>query len=298
MKKQSSTISVQAGKIEFVRKNSIHLGWRDLYRNILSLTWPRFLLAVLAVYLLLNLLFATAFTLGGPCLAEVPQGSFPGAFFYSVQTLSTVGYGHVYPKTAYGDIVTTLEIMVGMFFTAAITGLIFVRFSRPVAQLLFSDHLVICHYNGMPTLQFRVANLYHQTMVDAEFRLMMVRKEAIDDEEDARRFHTLKLEYDRLILFPTALTIRHVIDETSPLFGVTPASLESSASRFMASIVCVDTVIPASVHSEADYLWSDVRFDHRFVEIYHEHPDGRMEVDYGRVHETELHPKRLFRLEK
>lgn len=108
-------------------------------------------------------------------------GSFSSAFFYSVQTLSTVGFGHLYPATFYGAVITTLEITVGLFSTAVVTGLIFVRFSRPVARLLFSETMVISNVSGKPTLQFRVANLHHQPMVEAEFRLMMIRKERIDD---------------------------------------------------------------------------------------------------------------------
>ena len=138
MKKSSSPISIRSGKIEFVRTDSNRREWRDLYRTVLALSWPRFALAVLAVYLGLNLLFATVYLLGGNCIAEMEQGSFTSAFFFSVQTLSTVGFGHLYPATLYGDIVTTIEIVVGMFFTAVVTGLIFVRFSRPVARLIFS----------------------------------------------------------------------------------------------------------------------------------------------------------------
>ncbi len=278
---------MQAGKIEFVRTNSEKPGLRDLYRTILALSWPRFAVAVLSVYLLLNVIFATAYLAGGPCIAEMQPGSFSSAFFFSVQTLSTVGFGHLHPANFYGNIVATTEIVVGMFFTAVVTGLIFVRFSRPVARLLFSETMVISNYNGKPTLQIRVASLHHQAMVEAQFRMMIVRKELIDGDDGAHRFHTLKLEFDRLIIFPSAVTIRHVIDETSPLHGVTSAQLEASATRFITSIVCIDTIIQAPVQSQMAYLASEVHFGRRFVEIYSHHPDGRLVVDYGRLHETE-----------
>ncbi|NJM36779.1 MAG: ATP-sensitive inward rectifier potassium channel 10 [Akkermansiaceae bacterium] len=286
-RKSPSAITTQAGKIQFVRTNSVKPGLRDLYRSILALSWPQFAVVVLSVYLLLNVLFACTYLAGGVCITGMLPGSFSSAFFYSVQTLSTVGFGHLHPANLYGDVVTTIEIVVGMFFTAVITGLIFVRFSRPVARLLFSEKMVISNYNGKPTLQIRVANLHHQAMVEAEFRMMIVRKELIDGDDAARRFHTLKLEFDRLVIFPAAVTIRHVIDETSPLHGVTYAQLEASATRFMTSIVCIDTVIQAPVQSQMGYVASDVCFGHRFVEIYTDHPDGRLEVDYGRLHETE-----------
>lgn len=290
MKKPVAPVSVRSGKMEFLRTNSGGREWRDLYRTVLSLSWLRFALVVLTVYLGLNVCFASAYMLGGPCIAEMSPGSFSDAFFFSVQTLSTVGFGHLYPATVYGNIVTTVEIVIGMFFTAVVTGLIFVRFSRPVARLLFSRTMVICPFDGKPSLQLRVANLQHQPMVEAEFRLMMIRKEWLADDEDVRRFYPLKLDFDRLIMFPSALIIRHIIDESSPLFGVTPQHLEKWEARFLTSIVCIDTVIPAPVQSQADYTWRDVHFGHRFVEIYTEHEDGRLGVDYGRVHETEPVP--------
>lgn len=285
--KPSSPVSVRAGKMEFLRTNSGSREWRDVYRSVLSLSWPRFSIVVLTIYLILNLMFSTAYALGGPCVAGMTPGSFSTAFFFSVQTLSTVGFGHLYPATLYGDIVTTIEIVVGMFFTAVVTGLIFVRFSRPVARLLFSRTMVISSFDGRPSLQLRVANLRHQAMVEAEFRLMLIRNERLAEGGDFRRFYALKLDFDRLIMFPAALTIRHIIDEQSPLHGVTPKELEKCDARFMTSIVCVDSVIPAPVQSQADYTWRDVHFGHRFVEIYTEHEDGSLEVDYGRVHETE-----------
>ncbi len=287
MKSRPRDVAVKSGKLEFLRRNSSHSPWHDLYRTVLALSWPEFTLLVLGVYFGLNLLFALAYLLGGDCIAEMPAGSFSSAFFFSVQTLSTVGFGHLHPITLYGDVVTTIEILVGMFFTAVVTGLIFVRFSRPTANLLFSETLVICPYDGKPSLQLRVANLQHQPMVEAEFRLMLIRKERILEEDDIRKFYPLKLEYSHLIMFPSALTIRHFIDEKSPLFGVTAEQLKQSHARFLTSIVCMDTVTQSPVQSQMDYTWEDVHFGHRFVEIYNEHEDGTLEVDYGRIHETE-----------
>lgn len=278
--------------MEFVRSNDAQWGSRDLYRMVLSLNWPRFLLMALAVYVLINSLFAGLYLLGGDCISGMEPKSFSGAFFFSVQTLSTVGYGHWYPTTFYGDLLTTVEIVVGLFLTAVVTGLVFVRFSRPMARLMFSDRMVIRPFGGMPSLQFRVANLQRQAMVEAEFRLLMVRKESVPEEDDIRRFYDLKLEISRMVMFPHALTIRHRIDESSPLAGVTKELLEEGKLRFMASMVCIDTVIQAPVQSQKHYIWHDVHFDHRFVEIYNELEEGRMEVNYGRFHDIEADPFR------
>ena len=290
MKREPRPVTIRAGQLEFLRVNAKGQEWRDIYHWILALSWPRFILLLLGTYLSINLAFAGLYTIGGPCIAEMKPGSYLEAFFFSAETLATVGYGHMYPQTLYGHIVTTCEIMVGLFLLAVITGLIFVRFSRPTARISFSDKLVISPFDGQPTLMLRVANMRTHSMVEAEFRLMMHRDEPTQEGEVIRRFYPLKLHFDRLLAFPAALTLRHTIDEKSPLHGITPDHLRESETRLMASIVCIDTVIPASVQSQQGYSWRDIRFGERFVEIYTELGSDRLSVDYGRIHETEPVP--------
>lgn len=280
-------ISVRAGQVEFVKINTGKWDWRDAYQWLLALSWPRFALFIAAIYIAINLVFAELYSLGGNSIAELKPGSFVEAFFFSVQTLATVGYGHMYPQTLYGHVVTTLEIIAGMFGLAVMTGLIFVRFSRPTARILFSKSIVIAPFNGRPALMLRIANLRHHSLVEAEFRIMLTRDEPILEDESYRHFYTLKLAFDRLIVFPAALTLRHIIDEQSPLHGATPESLEKSRSIFVVSVVGVETVIPAAVQSQQDYTWRDVRFGERFVDVYTQLEQGRLTVDYGRLHDTE-----------
>ncbi len=287
MKKPPTPISVRAGNVEFLKINSVSWEWRDVYHWIVSLTWPSFALVAIGFFLTLNLIFATAYHLGRPCIGEMRADSFSEAFFFSVETLATVGYGHMYPITTYGHVVVTLELMSGMLWTAVTTGLIFVRFSRPTARVLFSDCLVISAFEGRPALMQRVANLRHHTMTDAEFRIIMHRQEVSLEGESVRRYYPLKLTFDRLILFPAAMILRHVIDESSPLHGMTREQMKETDSRFMTSVSCVDTVLQAPVQSLQTYGWKDVRFGERFVEIYDDSSDGRLIVDYGRLHETE-----------
>ena len=280
-------VTVRSGRLQFHKLNTSAWEWRDFYNWMLTLRWPPFSVFVLVVYFAANLLFAFLYFIQPGCVAELPHNSFSDAFFFSVETLATVGYGHFYPATVYGHIVSTLEIMTGMFGLAVITGLIFVRFSRPSARLEFSRVLVIAPFKGRPTLMFRVANLRQHAMAEAEFRIMLIRHEDIDEEDDARIFHALPLQFDRVILFPAALTIRHLIDEKSPLHGVTAADMERDDYRITVSVICVDTVIPAAVQSQYSYTWRDVRFNERFVEIYNELDKDIMEVDYGRISDTE-----------
>ena len=283
-------ISTRAGRTEFLKINAAVGGWRDSYHWVLSLTWPRFALFLASSYVIINLLFAALYVVRPNCIADLEPGSFPQAFFFSVETLATVGYGHNYPATVYGHIVVTIEIFLGMIWIAVITGLIFVRFARPTARILFSNSLVIAPHDGRLSLMFRVANLRHTSMAEAEFKIIYSRDERVLEGEDIRRFYYLKVYPDRMISFPAALTIRHTIDEQSPLFGITPERLQREDAFFVASAVSLELVMAASVQSAQDYAVEDIRFGERFVDVYEELPDGRLTVDYGRLHETEPVP--------
>jgi inward rectifier potassium channel len=280
-------VSVRSGQIEFLKVNTEKFDWRDAYQWMLGLSWPQFATFVAGIYVALNFLFATLYVIGGDSIAGMVPGSFVESFFFSVQTLATVGYGHMYPHTLYGHIVTTIEIMTGVFLLAVMTGLIFVRFSRPTARILFSKTAIIGLLNGRPTLMVRVGNLRHHSMVEAEFRIMFHRDEPLVEGGDFRYFYNLKLQFDRIAAFPAALTLRHTIDEKSPLYGATPESLDASRAMVVVSVVGIDPVIPAAVQTQKDYLASDIQFGQRFVEIYTSHGDGRLTVDYGRLHDTE-----------
>src|SRR5438445_5075184 len=166
------------------------------------------------------------------------------------------------------------------------TGLIFVRFSRAIARVLFSRSIVIGPLNGKPTLMVRIGHENHHSMVEAEFRIMFSRDQQLLEGGDFRYFYALKLHFDHLTIFPAALTLRHEIDEQSPLYGATPESLEASRALFFVSVVGIDPVIAAEVQTQKDYSWRDLLFGRRFVEIYTQE-EGRLTVDYGRLHDTE-----------
>ncbi len=272
---------------EFLKLNAATWDWRDLYHWLLTLRWPGFALFLLGSYLVLNTFFACLYCLGGACVDGMPPGSFPDAFFFSVETLATVGYGHMYPVTVYGHLVATAEIMVGMFGTAVMTGLIFVRFARPASRLIFSRVLVVSNFDGQPALMLRVANARRQSMVKAEFRLMLARHEPTLEDPTMYRFHHLPLQINHMVVFPAAITIRHLIDERSPLRGATAESIASTGTRFMASVECMDKVLQSPVQSEQVYDARDVRFGEQFVEIYGDADSGPRSVDYGRLHDTE-----------
>src|SRR6266436_4836102 len=286
-KRKPSQVSIRSGQVEFVKVGTDAWRWRDVYRWMLGLRWPRFAALVANIYLGLNLLFAALYSFQQNSIAGSTGGHwFFDCFFFSVQTLATVGYGHMYPQTLYGHMVSTVEIMTGVFLLAAMTGLIFVRFSRPVARVLFSRSIVIGPLNGKPTLMVRVGNENHHSMVEAKFRIMYTRDQQLVEGGDFRYFHDLKLHFDRITVFPAALTLRHEIDEKSPLHGATLESLEAERALFFVSVVGIDPVIAAEVQTQKDYSWRDLLFGRRFVEIYTQE-EGRLTVDYGRLHDTE-----------
>ncbi|MBV8901854.1 MAG: ATP-sensitive inward rectifier potassium channel 10 [Verrucomicrobia bacterium] len=285
--KRSRHVRVRAGQFEFVKLNAKRFDWRDTYHTILTLSWPGFAGFVFGIYLLINVVFAALYMLGPHAVAEMAPGSFSDAFFFSVETLATVGYGHMYPESFYGHLIATLEIIVGMFGLAVITGLIFVRFSRPTARIQFSKVAVIAPYDGVPHLMIRVANLRHQAMVEPEFRMLLMRNVITAEGDEVRRFRLLKLEFDHLVAFPAVLTVRHRIDEESPLFGMTSKDFQQQDIRIMASIVGVDTVIVAPVQSFGDYNYDQIEWNRRFVEIYDQNEEGEWTVDYARIDEIE-----------
>jgi inward rectifier potassium channel len=287
MRRRPRHIRVRAGQFEFVKLNAKSFDLRDTYHLILTLSWPGFAGLIFGIYLLINLVFAALYMLNAHAVAEMRPGSFFDAFFFSVETLATVGYGHMYPETFYGHLITMLEIMVGMFGLAVITGLIFVRFSRPTARMHFSKVAVIAPFEGVPNLMIRVANLRHQAMVEPEFRMILIRSTVTAEGDDVRRFRSLKLEFDHLIVSSVVLTVRHRIDEESPLFGMTPEEFQQQDIRIIASIVGVDTVIVAPVQSFGDYNYEQIEWNRRFVEIYDQNEEGQWTVDYARIDETE-----------
>jgi inward rectifier potassium channel len=276
-----------ASGIQFLKLNIRQWETRDVYHWLLTLRWPHFSAVIFGAYLCINLIFSACYVFQPHAINSMPEGSWADAFFFSVETLATVGYGHMYPETTYGHVVATLEIIVGMFGMAIVTGLIFIRFSRPVARIVFSRVLVLSPFDGQPALTLRVANLRDQAMAEAEFRLMLIRDEPTKEGPNFRRFYQLPLQFDRLISFPAIITIRHIIDERSPLRGWTAEELERSDSRFSASIVCIDTVIPAPVQTHCAYTWRDIRHGHRFVEVYNSLADDTVTVDYSQLHTTE-----------
>jgi inward rectifier potassium channel len=266
----------------------LRTGWlSDLYHQLLVVPWPAFLAGLSVVYLGLNLLFALLYLLGDGAIANARPGAFADAFFFSVETLSTLGYGQMSPATLYGNIIMTTEALVGLMLVAVAAGLMFARFSRPTARVVFSKVAVVAPFNGALTLTLRLANERRNQILDAQVSVTLVRDERTAEGEWIRRFYDLQLARQRSPIFAMTFTVMHVIDSASPLWNATPSSLAAEAAEIVVTVTGLDETISQAVHARTSYLADEVLWDHRFTDVFTQTEDGRLAIDYRRFHNTE-----------
>jgi len=259
----------------------------DLYHQLLTLPWWAFLLGLSGVYLGLNVAFALLYLLGDGAIANARPGVFSDAFFFSVETLSTIGYGQMSPATPYGNITMTVEALFGLALIAVSAGLMFARFSRPTARVMFSKVAVVTEYNGIPTLSFRLANERRNQILEAQVSVTLVRDERTAEGEWMRRFYDLQLARQRSPIFAMTFTVMHGIDPASPLWNETPSSLAAQQVEIVVTVTGLDETMLQGVHARTSYLAHEVLWDHRFADVFTQTKDGRLAIDYRRFHETE-----------
>ena len=259
--------------------------WTDLYHRAMAVYWPVFFGSAAALFVTLNAIFALLYWLGHEPIANA-EGNGPLAYFYfSIETLATVGYGDMHPQTNYGHLIATVEIFTGMSFLAVMTGLIFARFSRPRARFVFADYPVVTAHQGQPTLMMRVANARNNTMSQATARLWLVRLEYTAEGHQLRRFHELKLERQEHPMFALSWTIFHPIDKTSPLHGLTERDLAGTDAALVLNISGVDDSSAQQLYARHVYSWRDIRWQHRYRNITSVSPQGGVLLDYTKFHE-------------
>ncbi len=261
--------------------------WDDLYHRLLAAKWRWLLLAVLAVYLGANALFAGLYLLGGDCLENARPGSVVDAFFFSVQTMATIGYGKMVPRTPYANVVVSIEALCGLVSTAMATGLMFAKFARPTARVLFSRNALVVNRDGVPSLIFRMANARGNQIVEAALHVTLLRAERTVEGEPVRRFHDLSLARATNPIFVMSWTAAHPIISESPMFGVTPAKLVEWEAIIIVSLVGMDETSGQAVHARHAYAASDVLWGRRFVDIIEALPDGRRRMHFERFHDTQ-----------
>ncbi|HEV2608288.1 MAG TPA: ion channel [Xanthomonadaceae bacterium] len=279
-------VTVTLGKTEVTKLGEDGFSWGDVYHVIMSMTWPRFFRWAIGIYLLVNLVFASAYALGDHAVNNAH--SFAACFFFSVETLATVGYGVMSPATTYGHVVATCEIVTGMMSMAVITGLLFARFSKPTARVLFSRVAVITPYDGVPTLMLRVANQRRSYILEAMASMVLARDVDTADGHSLRRFYDLKLERARSPMFALSWLIMHRIDADSPLHGVSEEALRAGDMALLITLSGIDETFAAGVHARYNYACEDILFGRRFVDVFIDDDDPRkLTLDMAQFHDVE-----------
>ncbi len=258
----------------------------DLYHQLLTPSWPRLLGLVLVAYLVLNLGFALLFLAGGDSIASAEPGSLVDAFFFSVQTFATIGYGSMAPQTLYAHVLVTAEALVGMLTMALTTGLLFTKCSRPTSKVVFAEVAVVNARDGVPHLQFRMANQRGNQIVHASVKAALARNERTAEGEVMRRFHDLRFVRSETMIFALTWTAMHPIDEQSPLWGYTDQDLLRGGMEIVVALVGTDDVLNQTIHARWSYRADEVRWGHRYVDILGTNAQGRRTVDYRLFHQT------------
>ena len=254
---------------------------RDAYHFVLRIRFGWLLVLIAAFFLLVNVLFATFYMETGGVQNARP-GSFGDAFFFSVQTMGTIGYGAMYPTTPAANAVVTAESIVSMIVAALVTGVVFARFSQSRSQLVFSDRAAISPMNGVPTLTFRVGNDRASTVFEARIRASLIRTEKTDEGMTFYRIVELPLVRDSSQALARSWTVMHQIDDKSPLYKATPASCKAEEVELVVSVFGTDDTSLQPVHGRTRYEMQDIVWGARLADVLSELPDGRMQLDSGK----------------
>jgi inward rectifier potassium channel len=272
---------------EFFKIGADRFDLTDPYHLALTAPWTYFTLAVFALYGIINLVFAALYLAQPGCIANARPGSISDAFFFSIETLATVGYGEMAPATTYGHLVAAAEIVTGMAFTAIMTGLIFVRFSKPKARILYADKIVITRHNGRPHLMMRIGNRRTTMLTNTTVRVHVLLPETSQEGQTIRQAHELRLVRASAPIFPLTLTIMHEIDEQSPLHHYDLAALADSDIRILLSVEARDPELAAMIYDLKTYRAPDILYGRRFVDTILRGGEGRIVVDLTRINCTE-----------
>ena len=261
--------------------------WTDLYHRSMTVRWPAFFGSAALIFVILNSVFALLYSLGGQSIANAAENGPLGFFYFSIETLATVGYGDMHPQTNYGHLVATVEIFTGMCFLAVLTGLVFSRFSRPRARFVFAEHPVVTTREGHPTLMIRMANARHNTISRASARLWLIRAERTVEGDQLRRFYELQLDRHEHPMFVLSWTLFHTIDKSSPLHGATAAGLSDADALLVLNVGGLDDSSAQQLYARQVYSSQDIRWRYRYRDITSISADGQFLLDYHKFHDVE-----------
>lgn len=280
-------MEVRTGAFEVRARGISRFDFRDPYHGALTAGWPLFLTVLFGLELAINLVFAELYLLRPGSIANARPGAFGDAFFFSIETLATVGYGAMSPATLYGHVISTLEIFCGMAFMALATGLTFVRFSRPRAKFLYAETAVVGPINGRPSLMVRVANGRRQVLTNARATLTVMLIERTTEGTSFRRSYDLPLVRSRLPIFGLTWTVMHELGPDSPLHDLDARALAAQDARLLLSVSARDPALAAEVHDTQDYPPAKVLFGMRYADAMVTDENGRTLADLRLISEVE-----------
>lgn len=272
------------GSFNVVKPNPQWLRSVSGYHRLLTMSWPAFFSMVLLFYVGINLVFAVGYYLLGPdaLLGDIHTSDFVRDFFFSIHSFATIGYGNIIPVGLMANLMVAFEALVGLLGLALVTGMVFARFSRPVADIVFSRSAIIAPYHDITGFEFRVVNARENQLIELHAKVVFSRFESIDGQVK-RIFTTLSLERESVSFFPLNWTVVHPIDENSPLFGWTQERLIESSAEFLILLTAIDETFAQTVHSRSSYAASEVLWNVRFAPMYR-NVEGAMELDISRLH--------------
>lgn len=258
----------------------------DLHHHLMAISWPRFVGLLVTSYFALNLLFGTLYWLGAGSIKGARDGSLQDAFFFSVQTLATIGYGDMSPGNTYGHIVVAMEACVGTLGFALFAGLTFAKFSVPSARILFSRTLVVHQEADRRVLELRLANARANQIVDAKVKVTLARNEVSEQGDFHRRLHPLALLVSETPVFALSFIVTHVLDQHSPLHDLSPDEPDDCNCEIIVTMTGIDDALGQVVYARAVYTRSDISWDHRFSRTLSVGDDGELILDLRNFHET------------
>lgn len=264
--------------------------WFSGYHYLISIPWWKFNLLIVLAYLVINAFFGGIYlAIGTAGLAGIDGHTvwqrYVEAIYFSTQTFTTVGFGRIAPVGDGANIAAAFESLAGLLSFAFATGLVYGRFSRPIAKIIFSRHALISPYESNTGFMFRVANQRTNQLIDVSATITLSRLETAGSGTQVRRFYTLELERSSVTLFPLSWTVVHPIDEKSPLYGVTEEQLDASQAEFLIIVKGFDDTFAQTVHARTSYIADEVVFGHRFANIIRTGSDGMTEIELDKIHD-------------
>jgi inward rectifier potassium channel len=258
---------------------------RDAYHSLLRMRWPGVLVTIASLFLAANAIFALLYMSSGG-ITGAREGSFRDAFFFSAQTIGTVGYGAMYPVSTAANLLVVAESIVGVILTALATGIVFARFSQTTSMLVFTSKVCIAPMDDIPTLMLRVGNDRQSTIFEAQIRVIITRTEKTKEGVLFYRMVDLPLVRERSLALSRSWTVMHQIDEKSPLYGMTPESCDVHEVEITASVVGTDDTSLQPVHARRRYEAKSIVWGARPADVLSERPDGLLQLDVRKFDEV------------